>query len=86
MCHKAKPNQTKCKGIEIQKEQLKYIQGQINKIKFSVEDRQYQLAWLTIKDVSERKSSSRAKLRFASKEERLQKWKEHYKNLLGKPS
>ena len=34
---------------------------------------------------SRRKSSKRAKLKVASKEEKLQKWKEHFKNLLGNP-
>ena len=31
-----------------------------------------------------RKSTSRAKLKTASKEERIHMWKEHFKNLLGK--
>ena len=33
--------------------------------------------------MSKRKSTSRANLKAASQEERIQMWKEHYKNLLG---
>ena len=40
-----------------QKEQLEYIQGQINKIRNSVEDRQSRIAWQTVNQVSSRKST-----------------------------
>ena len=46
-----------------QKEQFKYIQGQIDKIRNSIEDRQSRLTWQTVKKVSGRKSSFRAKLK-----------------------
>ena len=45
-----------------------------------------QLTWKTINEVSRRKSNSKANLKTASQEERLQKWKVHFKNLLGKSS
>ena len=45
-----------------QKEQIKYVQGQINKIRNSEEDRQSWIAWQTVNEVSKRKSTSRAKL------------------------
>ena len=67
-----------------QKEQIEYIQGQTNKIRNSVEDRQSWIAWQTVKEVSKRKSTSRTKLRAASQEEWLYMWKEHFKNLLEK--
>ena len=41
------------------------------------EDKQLQLAWQLVNEVSRRKISSRAKVKTASKEERRQKWKEH---------
>ena len=44
-----------------------------------VEDRESQLAWQTVKEVSNRKITSIAKLKAARQEERFQKWKEHWK-------
>ena len=44
-----------------QKEQLEYIQGQINEIKNLVEDRQSQIAWQTVNEVNRRKSMLREK-------------------------
>ena len=52
-----------------QKEQIEYIQGQINKIRNSVEDRQSWITWQAVKEVSKRKSTTRAKLKAASQEE-----------------
>ena len=40
-----------------QKEQLEYIQGQINKVRNSIEDRQ-SLEWQTVNEVYVRKSTS----------------------------
>ena len=42
--------------------------------------------WQTVNEVSERKSTTRAKLKAASQEEWIYLWKEHFKNLLGKSS
>ena len=53
------------------KEQTEYIQDQINKIKDSVEDRQFRVAWQTINEVSRRKSTMRVKLKAASQEEQI---------------
>ena len=39
--------------------------------------------WLTVNEVNRSKSTSRAKLKTASQKERIQKWKEYLKNLLG---
>ena len=60
--------------------------SQINKIRNSVQDRQSRLTWQTINEVKRRKSISRAKLKAASQEERIQKKKEHFKNLFGNPA
>ena len=51
-----------------------------------VEDKQWQLAWLTVKKVSRRKSIYRTKIKDVSQEKTLKKWKEHFKYLLGNPS
>ena len=67
------------------KEQTEYIQNQINKIRYSAEDRQSRIAWQTVNEVSRRKSTARAKLKAYSQEEWIHMWKEHFDNLLGKP-
>ena len=54
------------------KEQLEYIQDQINKIRKFVENKHY-----IANKISGRKSTLRSKLKTTSQEERLQKWKEH---------
>ena len=41
---------------------------------------------MTVNEVTGRKSTLRAKLKTACQEERLLKWKEHFKNLLGNSS
>ena len=71
-------------GIYI-KEQTEYIQNQIDKIRGSVEDRQSRIAWQTIKDVSRRKSTVKAKLIAANQQERIKLCKQHFENILGNP-
>ena len=63
-----------------------YIQDQVSKIRKSVDDKQLQLAWQTVQEVSWRRSTLKAKLEAASQDERLQKWREHFKNLFWKPT
>ena len=65
-----------------QKEPIEHIQGQINNIRNSVEDRQSRIAWQTVNEVSKKKSILWAKLKPTSQEEQIQMWKEHFKNLL----
>ena len=67
------------------KGQTEYIQNQINKIRESVEDKQSRIAWQTVNEVSRRNSTAKAKLKATSQEERIQLWKQHFKNLLGNP-
>ena len=67
------------------KEQTEYIQNQIDKIRDSVEDRQFRIAWQTINEVSGRKIIAKAKLKAANQQERIKLWKHHFENLLGNP-
>ena len=50
-----------------------------------MEDRQSRIAWQTINEVSRRKSTTKAKLKPASQQERIKLWKKHFENLLGNP-
>ena len=70
---KLKTTQYKLAGIYI-KEEIEYIQNQIDKIRDSVEDRQSRITWQTINEVSRRNQQERIKL-----------WKQHFENLLGNP-
>ena len=81
---KLKTAQYQFAGIYI-KEQKEYIQNQIDKIRDSVEDRQSRIAWQTIKEVSRRKNTAKAKLKAANQQERIKLWKQHFENLLGNP-
>ena len=67
------------------KEQTEYLQNQIDKIRGSVEDRKSRIAWETIKEMSRRKSTTKAKLKAANQQERIKQWKQHFENLLGNP-
>ena len=81
---KLKTAQYQLAGIYI-KEQIEYIQNQIDKIRDSVEDRQSRIAWQTINEVSRRKNTAKAKLKAANQQERIKLWKQHFENLLGNP-
>ena len=81
---KLKKSQNELTNVYL-KEQTEYIQNQINKIRNSVEERQSRIAWQTVNKVSRRKSTARAKLKADSQEERIQLWKQHFENLLGRP-
>ena len=64
-------------------EQKKYIQSKIDTIQNTHANRQSAAAWQTVNEISGRKTSSKAKLKALSQEERLNKWKEHFQTLLG---
>ena len=81
---KLKTAQYQLAGIYI-KEQTESIRNQLDKIRDSVEDRQSKIAWQTINEVSWRKSTAKAKLKAASKQERIKLWKQHFENLLRNP-
>ena len=67
------------------KEQTEYIQNQIDKIRNSVEDRQFRMAWQTINEVSRMKSTAKAKLKATSQQDWIHLWKHHFENLLPHP-
>ena len=66
------------------KEQTKYKQNQIDKIRDSVEDKQSRISWQTINEVSRRKSTAKAKLN-ATSQDQIHQWKQHFENLLKNP-
>ena len=91
LCNKRNPTNANAQKLKksqkeqintYQKEKIEYIQVQINRIRNSVEERPSRIAWKIVNEVSKRKSISRAKLKAANQEERIQMWKEHFKNLL----
>ena len=67
------------------KEQTECIQNQIKKIRNSVKERQSRIGWQTANEVNKRKSTSSAKLKATSQEERIHLWKQYFENLFGKP-
>ena len=67
------------------KEQTEYVQNQTDKIRDSLEDRQFRIAWKRINEVSRRKSTVKAKLKATNQQERIKLWKQHFENLLGNP-
>ena len=81
---KLKETQYQLAGIYL-KEQTKYIQNEIDKIRDSVEDRQSRIAWQTINEKSRRKTTAKAKLKATNQQERIKLWKQHFENLLGNP-
>ena len=94
-CNKRDPNNGNAQKLKkaqselsnaYQNEQIECIQDQVNKIRHPIEDRQSQIAWQTVNEVNKRKSTARVKLKPATQEERIHVWKEHFKNLLRKPS
>ena len=62
------------------------MQNQIGKIRDSVEDKQYRIAWQTINEVCRRNSTAKAKLKAINQQERIKLWKQLFENLLGNPS
>ena len=81
---KLKKAQYQLTGIYL-KEQTEYIQNLIDKIRYSVKDRQSRIAWQTINEVSRRKSTTKAKLKASNQQERIKLWWQHFENLLGNP-
>ena len=81
---KLKKAQNELASIHL-KEQIEYIQSQIDKIRDSVEDRQSKISGQTINKVSRRKSTAKAKLKATNQQERIKLWKQHFENLQGNP-
>ena len=70
--------------LKKKKKTTEYIQIQINKNRDSVKDRQSWIAWQMVNEVRRRKITAKAKLKATCQEERMQLWKQHFENLLGK--
>ena len=66
-------------------EKAKFIQEKIDSITAAAESQKSSLAWQVINKITGRKNSTTAKLKGDSQEERVNKWKEHFRNLLGQP-
>ena len=81
---KLKKSQNELASIYL-KELTKYVQNQIDKIRDSLEDRQFRISLQTINEVSRRKSTAKAKLKATNQQERIKLWKQHFENLLGNP-
>ena len=47
--------------------------------------RQSRIGWQTVNEVIRRKSAAKAKLKATNQQERIELWKQHFENLLGKP-
>ena len=65
-------------------EQQKYIQSQIDKIENASENKQSSSAWQTVNEITGRKKTTKAKIKASSQKDRINKWKNHFSNLLGK--
>ena len=66
-------------------EQQKYIQSQIDKIENASENKQSSLAWQTVNEITGRKKkTTKAKIKASSQKYHINKWKNHFQNLLGK--
>ena len=66
-------------------ELLDYVNRKIEIISNASEDQKSLLAWKTVNEITGRKNTPSGKIKADSPAERLQKWKEHFQNLLGKP-
>ena len=66
-------------------EQKSYLESKISQIRNSATNKRSGEAWKTVDEITGRKSSNSSKLKAASQEERIQLWKDHFKDLLGKP-
>ena len=89
---RSKPSATADQELKDARNQLKdtykeeqeiYIQNKINLIHNAAVNKQAALAWKTVNEVSGRKSSNSSKLKATSQADRLDKWKDHFKDLLG---
>ncbi|XP_071958787.1 uncharacterized protein [Antedon mediterranea] len=60
-----------------------YLQTKIDSIKQYSVNKQSSMVWDTINEISGRKRISQAKLKATSQNDRLNQWKNHFKNLLG---
>ena len=67
-----------------EKEQQAYIKKKVDIIKTASINKRSRIAWETVNEISGRKTSNPSKIRAKDNSERLEKWKDHFSNLLGK--
>ena len=66
-------------------EQTAYLQSKINLIASANANKQAATAWKTVNEICNRKGANKAKLKADNQKDRLDLWKQHFQNLLGKP-
>ena len=67
------------------KEQESYARGKINKIESAAEHQKFKLVWGTLNEFTGRKSANVGKITAKSPQDHVQKWRDHFINLLGQP-
>ena len=66
-------------------EKTNYLERKISQIRTSATNKQSAEAWKTINEITGRKSSNCSRLKANDQEERIELWKNHFEDLLGKP-
>ena len=66
-----------------QEEQQNYLNMQIDTLQSAADNQKASVAWKIVNDISGKKKSSKARIKASSQEDRMNKWKEHFKQLLG---
>ena len=65
-----------------EEEQTLYIQNKINEINNAVSNNKSALAWKAVNEVNGRKKSNKGKIKATSDIERIQKWNNHFSEIL----
>ena len=65
--------------------QEQYVQEKTHLITAATQQHQSRLAWQTVNEISGRKSTNQGKLRAENPQDRLNKWQQHFEQLLGEP-
>ena len=66
-------------------EQENYAKEKVDLIGNAAEHQKSKLVWETVNEFTGRKGTSTGKIKAKSPEDRMRKWKDHFKNLLGQP-
>ena len=66
-------------------ELCKYVNQKIHIISQATENQQSLPAWETVNEITGRKNAPPEEIKADNLNERLQKWKNHFQNLLGQP-
>ena len=68
---------------QYKKEQEKYVKNKIAELNNAHTNKKSKVVWQTANEISNRRKSKRSILKGKSKQDRLNQWKNHFKNLLG---